>query len=98
MQLEEATKLLAGLGLGTGTGAVITALINSHSSKGKARAEAADLLVTAAERVGKFNKELDRENKKLRRDVTHLQLLILQFLEKEITEQEFIDGFKSFKD
>lgn len=97
MQIDEITKLLAGLGLGTGTGAIITAIINSRTNKGKARAEAADLLVGAAERVGEFNKRLDVENQELRSIVRVMQLTALNYLDGTIDRETFISAVKNWK-
>lgn len=97
MPLEEITKLLAGLGLGTGTGAVITAVINSRNNKGKARAEAADLLVGAAERVGLFNKELDLELRQAKVTLDSLHILIIDFLDGSIERDVFVDAVKELR-
>lgn len=97
MQVEEITKLLAGLGLGTGTGAIVTAIVNSRTNKGKSRAEAADLLVGAAERIGKFNEDLDRENRELRLIVRVMQLTALNYLDGTIDRETFVEAVKAWK-
>lgn len=97
MQADDITKILAGLGMGTGTGAVITAIINSRSNRGKARADAADLLVGAAERIGKFNESLDSENRELRAVVKTMQLTALNYIDGTIDREHFVAAVKEWK-
>lgn len=97
MSADDITKILGGLGLGAGTGAVLTAIINSQTNKGKSRAEAADLLVGAAERVGKLNAELDCEVRSLKLAMDRIQVAMLQYLAEEITRQELLDQIKELR-
>ncbi len=97
MQADDIAKILAGLGLGTGTGAAITAIINSMSSKGKSRAEAADLLVGAAERVGKLNADLDGELRETKARLDRIQLAMIQYLGEEITREELLEEMKELR-
>ena len=90
MSVDEFIKLLGGLGLGASAGAVVTALITTYSNKGKSRAEAADLLVSAAERVGRINAELDDEMRMIRSIVFDMQNLLIEFSSEEMTREEFI--------
>jgi len=90
MSADELAKIVGGLGLGAGAGAVLTALINTRSNKGKSRAEAADLLVGAAERVGRINAELDQELRALRAALDDIRALLVEYLNDRISRQEFI--------
>jgi len=89
MSADELAKIVGGLGLGAGAGAVLTALINTRSNKGKSRAEAADLLVGAAERVGRINAELDQELRALRAALADIRALLVEYLNDRISRQEF---------
>lgn len=97
MSADDVARILAGLGIGTGAGAVATAIINSYSSKGKSRAEAADLLVGAAERVGKLNADLDTEVRELKARIDDIQLAMFQYLGEEITKEELLDRIKELR-
>ena len=90
LSADDLARIVGGLGLGAGAGAVLTALINTRSNRGKSRAEAADLLVGAAERVGRINAELDAELRALRANLDALKSLTMDFLDKRITQEEFI--------
>lgn len=90
LSADDLARIVGGLGLGAGAGAVLTALINARSNKGKSRAEAADLLVGAAERVGRINAELDAEMRALRATLSALRSLTMDFLDERITREEFI--------
>lgn len=97
MQIDDLTKLLAGLGLGTGTGATIAAIINAQSSKGKSRAEAADLLVGAAERIGKLNQDLHEEVKELKAAIDEIQMAMFEYLGEEISREELLKRVKELR-
>jgi hypothetical protein len=97
MSADDITKILGGLGLGAGTGAVLTAIINSQTNKGKARAEAADLLVGAAERVGKLNAELDCEVRELKLAMDRIQVAMLQYLSEDISREELLNVVKEIR-
>lgn len=97
MAADEIAKILGGLGLGAGSGAILTALINSYTSKGKSRAEAADLLVAAAERVGVINKEMDVELRELRKSLDEVFILLFQYLGEEITKPELMERIKELR-
>jgi len=97
MHADEVVKIIAGLGLGSGAGAIATAIISSSSQRGKSRAEAADLLVGAAERVGKMNESLDEEVRRLRADLDGFHMLTLNYLDGTIDRQEFMDAWKKMR-
>lgn len=97
MQVDDVVKLLAGLGLGTGTGAALTAIINSQTQKGKSRAEAADLLIGAAERVGKMNADLDDEVRRLKGDMDSIQLALMEYLAERLTREELLNIVKELR-
>lgn len=97
MQADDIARILAGLGVGTGAGAVLTAVINSMSSRGKSRAEAADLLVGAAERVGKLNADLDSEVRDLKAKIDEIQLAMFLYLGEEISREELLDRVKELR-
>ena len=90
MSVDEFIKIMGGLGLGASAGAVATALINTRSNRGKSRAEAADLLMNAAERVGRFNAELDHDLSKVRLIVFTMRALTAQYASNQITREEFL--------
>lgn len=96
MLADDITKILAGLGIGTGAGAVLTAVINTRSQRGKSRAEAADLLVSAAERVGKLNASLDDELTELKARMDRTHYYLYKFLAEEITREELLDGLRIY--
>ena len=85
---SDAIQALAYAGVGSGVGAIIAAFISAHSKKGSARAEAADLLTEAAERVARVNIQLDNEVRKLRGDLELVAEAIDKFLGREITSSE----------
>jgi hypothetical protein len=97
MQADEVAKILAGLGIGTGAGAAVTAIINSLSSRGKSRAEAADLLVGAAERVGKLNAELDEELRQTRTKLDQIEVLVIQYLANQMTREELLEEMRAIR-
>lgn len=91
MKLDNILAAITALGLGGSVGAIVTSIITSRSQKGKSRAEAADLLIGAAERVGEMNKMLDTENRKLRSDLDGLIDTVHRFLETRATREELIE-------
>ena len=97
MEVDDLVKILGGLGLGAGSASILSALINSYSSKGKSRAEAADLLVQAAERVGVLNKELDVELREVKRNLNDVFLAMFQYLSEEITREELLEKVKELR-
>ena len=97
MQADDVTKILGGLGFGAGAGAVITAIINSQTNKGKSRAEAADILVGAAERIGNLNKEMDKELKQLKKSLDSVFTIILKYDAEEITKEELLKHIKELR-
>lgn len=90
MQADDIAKVLGTLGLGTAGGAALTAWINAQSSRGKSRAEAADLLVGAAERVGKMNQDMDSEIRKLRNHLDTIKIAMLHYLAEDISREELL--------
>ena len=98
MDVDDVTKILAGLGLGTGAGAVLTAIINTRSARGKSRAEAADLLVGAAERVGLMNNQLHEEIAELRCKQDAIHLVMVDFIAGAITREQLLDKMKEFRE
>ena len=97
MQADEIAKILAGLGIGTGAGAAVTAIINSLSARGKSRAEAADLLVGAAERVGKLNADLDEELRDTKARLDRIQVAMIEYLGEQITREELLQEMKEMR-
>jgi len=97
MQADDITKILGGLGFGAGAGAVVTAIINSQTNKGKSRAEAADILVGAAERIGNLNKEMDRELKQLKKSLDSVFIIIHKYEAEEITKEELLNHIKGLR-
>ena len=97
MQADDVTKILGGLGFGAGAGAVITAIINSQTNKGKSRAEAADILVGAAERIGNLNKEMDKELKQLKKYLDSVFTIIHKYDAEEITKEELLKHIKELR-
>ena len=91
MKLDNILAAITALGLGGSVGAIVTSIITSRSQKGKSRAEAADLLIGAAERVGQMNKMLDDENHKLRAELDGLIETVHRFLETRVTREELIE-------
>lgn len=89
MNTSDFLDLLAALGLGSGLGSVLTAVITSRTGRGKARAEAADLLIGAAERVGKMNEALAVEVDYLRGQLDDVHAVVLDFLTGE-TDREHL--------
>lgn len=94
MEIDDLVKILGGLGLGAGGASVLSALINSYSSRGKSRAEAADLLVQAAERVGVINKELDDELREVKKNLNEVFIAMFEYLGEEITREELMRRIK----
>jgi len=97
MTADDIAKIVGGLGLGAGAGAVLTALINTLTNKGKSKAEAADLLVGAAERVGKMNAELDGEVRELKQAMDGIQIAMLKYLSEEISQEELLNIVKELR-
>ena len=97
MEADDIAKILGALGLGSTAGAVVTAMLNSYTSKGKSRAEAADLLVSAAERVAKLNASLDKELGEVKARMDHIQLCIIQYLAEEMTREQLLIEMKGFR-
>lgn len=90
MNTNEIVGLISALGLGSSLGAIIAAVVSSRSQKGKARAEAADLIMNAAERVGKMNAELHAEIVQLRGDSEDIHRVVYEFLAGRATREELI--------
>lgn len=95
MEADELVKILAGLGFGTGVGAAITAIINAQSQKGKSRAEAVELLLSAAERVGKMNASLDADVQRMRASMDAAHAVILKFIDGLITQEELLEQLRA---
>ena len=85
---------ITALGLGSGLGAIVTSVIAARSGKGKARADAADLLIGAAERVGKMNAALDEENRRLRVALDTALNTVLKFAEGRITRDKMLETLR----
>lgn len=94
MNAEDIIKAISALGVGSGLGAVITSVLAARSTKGKSRAEAADLLVGAAERVGKMNADLDSEVRQLKKTVDEIQWAMYDYLAERITREELLERVK----
>jgi hypothetical protein len=97
MHADEIIKLIAALGVGSGVSAFFTAVIAARSQRGKSRAEAADLLINAAERVGKMNQEQDGEIRELKAKLDRIQVAMLQYLSEEITRAELLDAMRELR-
>jgi predicted nuclease with TOPRIM domain len=97
MSVDDVIKAISALGVGSGLGAVVTSVMTTRSTKGKSRAEAADLLVGAAERVGKMNAEYSDEIKVLRNVIADMHLLIIGYLDSSISREQFIEGLKKLR-
>lgn len=97
MAVDEIIKLVAALGVGSGISAVITAVVAARSGKGKSRAEAADLLIGAAERVGKMNEHLDDQVRELKATIDEIQLSMFQYLGEEISREELLNRIKELR-
>lgn len=91
---DEIIKAVSALGIGTSIGAVVTAVVNTRASKGKSRAEAADLLIGAAERVGKINADQDVEIRRLKRILDDMHVLILDHLDGRVDKAAFAAALK----
>jgi hypothetical protein len=97
MHSDDLVKIIAALGVGSGASAVGTAIIAARSGKGKSRAEAADLLVNAAERVGKMNASLDDEVRALKAKIDLIQLAMFQYLGEEISKEELLQRVRELR-
>lgn len=91
MQLNDIVDGITALGLGSGLGAILTAFITSRAQKGKARAEAADLIMNAAERVGKMNELQDAEIRLLRSEVEEINSSITKYLDGVVGKEELLE-------
>lgn len=94
MTADDVIKIIAALGVGSGISAISTAVIASRSQKGKARAEAADLWIGTAERMGKLNSELDEEVRGLKLTVDVMQLAMFDYLGGVISREELLERIK----
>ena len=97
MNSDELIKLIAALGIGSGASAVVTAVVAARSGRGKSRAEAADLLIGAAERVGKMNAEQDEEIRHLKIQVDEMQLAMFDYLAETITREQLLDRIRELR-
>jgi len=97
MQSDDVIKIIAALGVGSGASAVATAIIAARSSKGKSRAEAADLLIGAAERVGKMNANLGDEVEELKIKVDDIYLAMFEYLGESITREQLLERVKEIR-
>lgn len=88
MEVSDAVYALAYAGVGSGLGTIIAAVVSARSQRGPARAQAADLLTEAAERVSNMNHSLDRENRHLRRDLEDLSDAVCDYLDGTLGEDE----------
>jgi uncharacterized FlaG/YvyC family protein len=98
MRADELIQAIAAAGFGSGVTSILVAVITSRANKGKARADAADLLTGAAERVGKMNEVLDRENTKVKIALDDLSMAIIRFLQHSITEEELLEVMRHIRD
>lgn len=97
MRSSEILQWATALGFGTGLAAVITAIIAARSSKGKSRAEAADILIGAAERVGKLNEAQFAEitDLKFKLELTHV--LMIDYLGEQISREELLKAMRELR-
>jgi hypothetical protein len=98
MNADDMLKVLASLGAVGSAATVTTAVIASKSSKGKSRAEAADLLVGAAERVGKMNNSLDDENHRLRTVIHEIHAALIKTSEGSVHVDTVLEIIKKLYD
>lgn len=97
MAADEIVKIIAALGVGSGASAVLTAVIAAKSEKGKSRATAADLLIGAAERVGRMNLDQDTQIKELRSKLDLIHFAMLEYLSEEISREELLKIIKEVR-
>lgn len=97
MTTDDIIKAISALGIGSGLGALVTSILTTASNKGKSRAEAADLLVGAAERVGKLNADLDSELRDLKYRMDKVQMAMLRYLGEEISREQLLDEMKELR-
>lgn len=90
MRVDEIIQGITGLGLGSGLGAIITAVIAARSNRGRARAEAVDLITASAERVVKLNEPLVEEVRTLRAAVDDAYWGVVKYLDGEISRDELL--------
>lgn len=97
MQSDEIIKIIAALGVGSGASAALTAIIAARSQRGKSRAEAADLLIGAAERVGKMNADLDTEVRALKVTIDEIQSAMFDYLGETISREDLLKRVKELR-
>lgn len=97
MTADDLIKVIAALGVGSGASAVITAVVASNSQRGKSRAEAADLLIGAAERIGKINQEQDSAIRELKVKLELMHVAALDFLAGKLNRDEFIEALRELR-
>lgn len=95
--IHAASVLGTVMGVGGGIGALIAALFSAKTQKGKARAEAADLLVEAAERVGRMNASLDKENKRLRMSLDSALGLVMDYVDGAVSKDHLLDELRKLR-
>lgn len=101
MNADEVLRSLAALGAVGSAATIGTAVIASKSNKGKSRAEAADLLVGAAERIGKMNINLDEENHRLRAAIHEIHAALVVTTDLELAQAVLViirDLYESERD
>lgn len=98
MRADELIQAIAAAGFGSGVTSILVAVITSRANKGKARADAADLLTGAAERVGKMNEVLDRENTKVKLALDMLSMGVIKYLQHAISEEELLEVMRKIRD
>ena len=97
MPTDEIVKIIAALGVGSGVSAIITAVVAARSGRGKSRAEAADLLIGAAERVGKMNAEQSNEIQVLKSKVDDINGAMFEYLNGEISREELLSRSREIR-
>ena len=95
MNSDEIIKIIAALGVGSGGSAVLTAILAQRGTKGKYRAEAADLLVGAAVKLNETQtdriSEQAEEIRALHAKMDTIQCAMLQYLAEEISRDDLLE-------
>lgn len=95
---DASLQLLSYLGaVLAGTGALVGSVITVRSNKHTSRADAADMITSAAERVSRLNVTLDRENRVLRKNLMEFADLADGFLDKKVSEDVLLSGIRQIR-
>lgn len=104
MASDDIIKIIAALGIGSGGSALITAFIAASSSKGKSRADAADVLIGVAERVGKLNEAQDGRLQAqddqisgLKNQQDEIILAMYEYLNENISREQLLERVREIR-